>query len=263
MKQRFWLTRLAVVSLAVLLSACASQGEFRPEGGATGNLGDQNRKSPADVYVEMGIVYMREGQLGIALKKLKRGLELDPKSAEAHNVIALLYERLGEVGLADQHYTEALVIQPQNPYIHNARGGFFCKRGQYDLADKQFQLALENPLYPTPWIALTNAGLCAERSGDKLAAERYYRRALGANDRFFLALYQMAGMMLEQENHLAARDYIERYHQQVAATAGSLWMGIQIETALGDEEKAAKYKRLLRGKFPDAPEIQLLNQIER
>jgi type IV pilus assembly protein PilF len=86
---------------------------------------------------------------------------------------------------------------------------------------------------------------------------------LSANDRFFLALYQMAGMMLEQENHLAARDYIERYHQQVAATAGSLWMGIQIETALGDEEKAAKYKRLLRGKFPDAPEIQLLNQIER
>ncbi len=46
MKQRFWLTRLAVVSLAVLLSACASQGEFRPEGGATGNLGDQNPEEP-------------------------------------------------------------------------------------------------------------------------------------------------------------------------------------------------------------------------
>ena len=249
---------LGLVGL-LLIAGCASQGQIRDQD-TTGDLGSEKRESPAKIYVEMGIAYLREGQSAIALQKLKKAISLDPRNGEAHNVIAILYERLGDQQLAREHYTKAVQLEPQNPYIRNARGSFLCTQGQYQEAEAEFDSALSNPLYPTPWVAMTNAGLCAERSGDMVKAENYYRRALTANEQYFQALYQMAELSLQQGNNLSARAYLERYNAVAEPTAGSLWLGVQIESRLGDLGKARDYQRQLLRKFPDAPEVQLLNQ---
>ncbi|MEJ2455666.1 MAG: type IV pilus biogenesis/stability protein PilW [Candidatus Thiodiazotropha sp.] len=251
---------LGIGLLTALLSACATM-----DGGedATGNLGVERRDSPAKIYVEMGIAYMRDGQDAVALKKLRRAIEVDPESSEAHNVLAILYERLGETEMAAKYYERAAALDPRDPYIRNARGSFFCKQGQYETALQEFDLALDNPLYPTPWVALTNAGLCAERADDKLKAEGYYRRALTANKRYAPALFQMAELSFEQNNDMSSRAYLERFHSEVPATAASLWLGVRVEQRLGDRIKAVEYKRRLLKEFPDAPEIQALNQSER
>ena len=245
--------------MLMLISGCASQGQIQ-ERDTTGELGREERESPAKIYVEMGIAYLRDGQSAIALQKLKKAISIDPQNAEAHNVIAILYERLGKLELADEHYTKAVQLQPQDPFIRNARGSYFCKRGQYKAAETEFESALSNPLYPTPWVAMTNAGLCAERSGDIVKAENYYRRALTTNEKYPQVLYQMAELSFQQGNYLSARAYLERYNATADATAGSLWLGVQIERRLGDRRKARHYQGRLLEKFPDSPEVQLLNQ---
>jgi type IV pilus assembly protein PilF len=248
-----------VLMLTALLCACATTGM----NDTTGNLGVERRDSPAKIYVEMGIAYMRDGQDAVALKKLRRAIEVDPDSPDAHNVLAILYERLGESEQAAKHYGRASALDPRDPYIRNARGSFFCKKGEYESALQEFDRALENPLYNTPWVALTNAGLCSERAGNKVKAEDYYRRALTMNNRYAPALFQMAELSLEQHNDMSSRAYLERYHSEAPATAASLWLGVQVETRLGDRVKAVEYKRRLLKEFPDAPEIQALNQAER
>ncbi|MGD8932275.1 MAG: type IV pilus biogenesis/stability protein PilW, partial [Chromatiales bacterium] len=227
---------------------------------ATGDLGSNKRASPADIYVEMGVAYLREGRPAVALQKHKQAIAVDPDSGNAHNVIAILYERLGNLELAEEHFAKAVKLQPRDPFIRNARGSFFCNQGQYQKAEEEYQSALSNPLYPTPWVAMTNAGLCAERSGDMVKAENYYRRALVANEEYYQALYQMAELSLQQGSNLSARGYLERYNAVAEPSAGSLWLGVQIESRLGDFSKARDYQRLLLEKFPDAPEVQLLNQ---
>jgi type IV pilus assembly protein PilF len=251
--------RAGVLMLAALLCACATTGKDD----TTGNLGVDRRDSPAKIYVEMGIAYMRDGQDAVALKKLRRAIEVDPDSPDAHNVLAILYERLGETEQAAKHYGRASALDPRDPYICNARGSFFCKQGEYEKALQEFDQALKNPLYSTPWVALTNAGLCSERAGDKGKAEDYYRRALTANKRYAPALFQMAELSFEQRNDMSSRAYLERFHSEVPATAASLWLGVRVETRLGDRVKAVEYKRRLLREFPDAPEIQALNQAER
>ncbi len=245
--------------LMAALSACATIDKQD----ATGNLGVDRRDSPAKIYVEMGIAYMRDGQDAVALKKLRRAIEVDPDSPDAHNVLAILYERLGEEKQAQEHYDLAAALDPRDPYIRNARGSYFCKQGKYEMALQEFELALDNPLYPTPWVAMTNAGLCTERSGDKVKAEEYYRHALTANKRYTPALFQMAEISFENHNDMSARAYLERFHSGVPATAASLWLGVRVEQRLGDRIKAVEYKRRLLKEFPDAPEIQALNQSER
>ena len=259
MISRQFLAFFGIVASALLLSACATTGGQD----ATGNLGVDRGESPSQIYVEMGIAYMRDGQDSVALKKLRRAIEVDPRNPQAHNVIAILYERLGERQLAAKHYDQAAALDPRDPYIRNARGSFFCKQGQYDMALDEFDLALDNPLYPTPWVALTNAGLCSERSDDKVSSEKYYRRALTRNPRYAPALFQMAQLSFEQGNDLSARAYLERYHGEVDATAASLWLGVRVEQRLKDRIKAVEYKRRLLKEFPDAPEIQELNLSER
>jgi type IV pilus assembly protein PilF len=255
----FTLQALGLLALLALISGCASQGQVR-EQDTTGELGSEKRESPAKIYVEMGIAYLRDGQSAIALQKLKKAISVDPQNGEAHNVIAIIYERLGKQELAGEHYAKAVQLQPENPFIRNARGSYFCKQGQYKEADAEFASALGNPLYPTPWVAMTNAGLCAERSGDTVKAENYYRRALSANDQYFQALYQMAELSYLQGNYLSARAYLERYNAASDPTAGSLWLGVQIERRLGDIRKVRNYQDQLLEKFPDSPEVLLLNQ---
>jgi type IV pilus assembly protein PilF len=245
---------------ALLLGGCATTQQASD---TTGNLGKEKRSSPAKIYVEMGMAYMRDGQPAVALQKLKKALEVDDQSAEAHNVIAILYEQLGETVLAGKHYDQAIALDSRDPYIRNARGSYFCRLGRFDEALQDFEQALANPLYPTPWVALTNAGLCVERTGDKAKAENYYRRALTAKNTYPIALVQMAKISLQQEKDFSARAYLERYHSEVKPNAASLWLGVQIEKRLGDTAKSREYRQRLLKEFPDAPEVQLLYEAER
>lgn len=245
------------------LSGCATTTVEHEDRDATGALGTNQADSPATVYVEMGVAYLRDGQTATALKKLKKALNVDPGNASAHNVIAIIYERLGEADEAMDHYDTAVRLDPKDPYIRNARGSYNCKQGRFQQADMDFKSALSNPLYPTPWVAQTNAGICADRFGDDDLAENYFRQALTSNPKFTPALMRMAQLSYDQENYLSARAYLERYNQASQITAASLWLGIQVERRLGDRNKAAEYRQLLIEQFPDAVEVQLLNQSEQ
>ncbi|MCU7904240.1 MAG: type IV pilus biogenesis/stability protein PilW [Candidatus Thiodiazotropha sp. (ex Epidulcina cf. delphinae)] len=246
--------------LSLLLIGCASQEKMTD---ATGNLGREKRTSPAKIYVEMGMAYMRDGQSAVAMQKLKKAIAVDDDFPEAHNVIAILYEQLGESDLAGVHYDRAVELDGRDPYIRNARGSYYCRRGRFEAAAQEFQQALSNPLYPTPWVAMTNAGLCVERAGERAEAEDFYRQALTANPQYPTALFQMAECSLQQQKDLSARAYLERYHSELQPSAASLWLGVQIEKRLEDRRKAAEYKGRLLREFPDAPEIQMLYEAER
>ena len=142
------------------------------------------------------MAYMADGQSAIAMQKLKKALEVDDKSADAHNVIGILYQQLGEIDRAGKHYDRAVELDARDPYIRNARRKFLLWSWALFRCAARLRKALANPLYPTPWVALTNAGLCVEREGDDVKAENYYRRALTASANYPTALIKMAEVSL-------------------------------------------------------------------
>lgn len=253
------------VPLVALLLAGCQQGAVRPDATAspdmndnTGQFGQTSREGAGDVYVKLAIAYMREGQLDVALQKAKRALEVEPRNAEGHNVIALLYDRLGEKGLAERHFQRSLKLDPQNSYVLNAYASHLCQQQRFDEADSYYLKALENPLYKTPEVALTNAGICAQRSDQLDKAEAYLRRALTINPEFPAALIQMAQLSFTIGENLSSRAYLQRYLAQAKPTPASLWLGIQNERILGDQNAVSSYSLLLKNSFPDSREVQLL-----
>ncbi|MET0048354.1 MAG: type IV pilus biogenesis/stability protein PilW [Sedimenticola sp.] len=261
-------TGLIAFSLTTLFLAGCQSTAPRPTSidmvDDTGGYSQTNRPSGAgDVYVQLAVAYMNKGQLDVALTKARQALAVEPNNPSAHNVIALLYDRLGERGLAEHHYQKGIGLAPRNSYLRNAYGTFLCAQKRFDDANHQFMEALSNPLYKTPEVALTNAGICAKRIPDAVKAESYLRQALERNPRFSVALGQMAQISLDKGEHLSSRAYLQRYLEVSQHTAATLWTGIRTERVLGDLDAVASYSLLLKNRFPDSREAQLLMESER
>ena len=219
-----------------------------------------SEKSPADVYVSLGVEYMNRGMNEVALEKLQTAIQIDHSSSNAHNVLAVLYDRLGDASLAGQHYEKAVNLSPANSSAQNNYGRYLCGVKQYDLADHHFNQALKNPLYKTPYIVLTNAGTCAWQAGQLGKAEEYYRTALQHNKRFPSALLQMAKLKFETKNYLSARAYLQRLRDVSRHNSASLWLGIQTEDKLGNQSGVASYVLQLKQLYPDSYEMGLLEK---
>lgn len=234
-------------------------------GCSKGNVRDSNDTPDklAEVNVQLGIGYMRDGNLDTALKKLQKAVSLDDSYAPAHDALGVLYERLGENAKAARHFSRAVSLDPSNSGMLNNYGQFLCQNGQPEKAQELFKKAVSNPLYASPEVAYTNAGLCALTQKDPKSAETHFRSALTRNPKFAPALYEMADLSYEHHNYLSARGYLQRYLDVTKPTPQSLWLGIRVERQLGNQNAVSSYSMLLKNKFPDSEETRALIESEK
>lgn len=256
------LTRALLASVGLVLLAGCQQTTIR-DNDETGELGSpMARNRAADVYMQLSTAYLAENKLDEALKNARKAVIVNPKSADGHNLLGVVQQRLGQDGPAEKAYREAIRLDPRNPYALNAFGSFLCGKAEYEEAARMFRQALQNPLYETPWIAFHNAGLCAEQSGNAAVAESEFRSALQKNPRFAPSLLSMARISFNKQSYMSARGYLQRYAQVSAPTAESLWLGVQTEQQLGDEDQVASYRLKLKGLFPDSEQARLIDEAE-
>lgn len=222
--------------------------------------------SPTDAArynVQLGLEYLNQGRRDLAMEKLQRAVEQDPRSAEARMALAYAYNHYGDADRADEHYSRALRLDDDNPDVRNTYGAFLCQHGRLQEAERHFLAAARNGEYTTPEVAWTNAGICAEREPDLDKAERYYREALNIDSRHADALWQMAQLAFNRDNALSARGFVQRYLEVAPRSAESMWLGYQVETALDDTVAAQRYARVLRDDFPNSEQARLLQEAER
>lgn len=245
------------LTLAALLAGCAGG----MDGGFMGQSSEKARRG-AELQVQLAQEYLKRGQLEVARDKLKRALELDPYSAQAHTVSGFLGETIGDYLQAELHYRRATELKPKDGDMSNNFASFLCRRGRFDESDALFQRALADPYYKTPEVALTNAGMCARDGGHLEQAENYLREALARKPDYAAALVPMASVLQARGDHLRARAFLQRY--EAAHTPGPevLHLGMQIEQALGDRRSAEDYRRRLLSGYPRSREALSLGAAE-
>lgn len=212
----------------------------------------------AELRMALGAGYMRKGAFDVALQELEKSLELNPRSAEAHATMALLMLRLDKSALAGEHYVKALQLAPSDPEIRNNYGVYLCNQGHASAAEAQFRCAIANPLYRTPAMAYTNAAECALRHGDSPRAEIDLQTAAQIDPSYATASLMLADLSMERGDAGTARRHLSRYMRHAGQTPAGLALGVRVETALGDLDRAASYRLLLKNRFPDSREAQEL-----
>lgn len=246
----------AAVAVALLmLGGCVTSTPGRSTSAPSGT-------DAAQYNMQLGISYLRQDNLEAAKEKLERAIDQDPGLATAHAALGLVYERLEDLDGAEQQYRRAASLAPNDPNAQNALGVFLCaRRDRPEEGLKVLDRALAVPLSQkniNRAFLLTNAGTCAKRS-DLPRAEAYLRRALAEDPQFADALLQLADVNLAQDNALGARAFLERHLAVGGPSAAALLLGFRIESRLGDVAAADRYAEKLRGGFPTAAEVRLLD----
>lgn len=247
-------TRLVIVSLVLLISACVSN---KP------SVEPLSKDKEAELYLKMGVRYLEMNMLKEAKDKLYDAVSADSSNEKVHNMLGVLHERLRQYDEATHAYQTAVDLDPSNASINNNYGRFLCERGDFEVGMKFLKKALLLPLNNRQWFAYTNIGRCELMHGDANLAEGNFRQALLVNKRYSPALLEMQKISYRAGKYMSARGFLERYLAVAKHSPKTLWYAVQTEKSLGNDTLVNQYKTQLYHLFPASKETQQLKGVEK
>jgi type IV pilus assembly protein PilF len=246
-----------IVVGAAFLAGCAGQPAEHGSG-AAGTQAESESLQRARAFTDLAAAYYARAQYKVALDELRKAISADDRYGPAYNVYGLIYMDLDEDKLAEDNFRHAIDLNHKDSEAHNNFGWFLCTRGRYKEGLEQFSAALSNPLYTTPEQAMTNAGLCAEKSGDLSLAEANLLKSLKLQPDNPNTILKLAALNFRQGRLADAQRLLDRYAELGQPSAESLWLGVRLQRKLGNRTQEAAYGLQLRKNFPDSNEARLL-----
>ncbi|MHB0819496.1 type IV pilus biogenesis/stability protein PilW [Stutzerimonas stutzeri] len=243
-------TRIALLLLLTgLMAGCVSSGSSDPLRTLSG------REQARDAYIQLGIGYLQQGEAARAKTPLRKALELDPGSADAHAALALVFQNEMEYQLADEHYRKALSGR-NDARILNNYGSFLFEQKRYPEAMERFTKASEDNLYSERARVFQNMGMTALQLGQREQAETYFTRALRLDSRQPRALLELALLAYEAKDYVPAKRYYDGFSSLSEQSARSLLLGIRLANIHQDRNQAASLGLQLKRLYPGTPEYQ-------
>ena len=157
-----------------------------------------NRKKEAEARVQMGVTYLEQRNLPMAMRELTRADELDPGNPEVEMMLGLTYQARGDLAKAEEYLRRALDRKPDYGDAHNNLGIILAKQKRLDEAAREFEAAAGNVLYTTPEWAYYNLGEVERMRKEPARAEEAYRRSLRANERYAPSYIGLASLLGEK-----------------------------------------------------------------
>lgn len=240
-----WIVALAVSALLAGCITSTTTGPKKPE---------TNVAEAAERYYQLGARYYRNGNYELARQRLERALEYDPKMAQARSTLALTFEALNNPRRAIEEYELAVRYAPKDFEVRNTYAVFLCRQREFDQARKQFEVAVDLPDNNAPEVMLTNAGVCMVQKPDYPAAEGFFKQALEFRPDHGEALIQLTALKYRTEDYPASRVYLQRFLSRNKPNATALYLGVQIEEKMNDQDARMQYIGQLLRDFPDSAE---------
>lgn len=240
----------AVVGLlaALLLAGCVTE---------TTNTRQPAPKSvQLQARLDLARGYLEQREFSRALDPLERALEIDPRSAEAHTLMAVVYQAQGEVNLAEEHYRQALRYEPSSAMALNNFGTFLYAQGRFEDALDPLRRLVQDPNYRERAVAYQNLGLTELKVGNRERAREAFERALSFNVVLPRSGLELAQIHYEAGEYQEASRYFDLFRERARQTPRSLCLGLRLAQRAGEEDRQASYELALKNLFPDSAEAK-------
>ena len=129
----------------------------------------------APLYVNMGMIYAKQGKVDSARAAYEEAVTLDSTNANAHMMYGQFLEEQGDLEAALKHSKKALSIEPDRPNYQFAVGSQLFQLGRLEEAAPHLRQAADGRLLHYP--AQYNMGQVLMRLGRQEEAEQYLARA--------------------------------------------------------------------------------------
>lgn len=196
---------------ALLLTACASGGKV------DGPSSDAAKKN-----FDLGLAYVKQGQLEAAQEKFVRALSFDENYYAAYNALGAIYEEKKAYALAIKSYGRAAA----NKDYYLARSNYarlLCSNPPNGVESIKSALAIYKDISARVGgdkgaAALTGAGQCFTRVKQFPAAEMSFNQALEVSPAYLPALIELASVQQLQGKQAEARKSLQAYTSLAGAT---------------------------------------------
>lgn len=239
------------LSVVCLLAGCVRTG-----GSVDPLTTDKGRDAARDAYIQLGVGQLQQGSTEKAKDPLRKALEIDPSSSEAHAILALVFQQEMEPTLADEHFRKAISLSKGEARLHNNYGSFLYEQKQYAQAVEQFTIASKDTLYTERSRVFENLGLASLQLGQRDQAKKYFTRALRMNSGRPIALLNMAQISYAEGQYVPAQSYYQSFSKQSRQSPESLLLGIRLARVFEDRDQAASLGLQLKRLYPGTPEYQ-------
>jgi Tfp pilus assembly protein PilF len=163
----------------------------------------EKEREGAQIRYELAIQAQQMGNVQQAYKELQKSLELDPDYPEAHHLMAiLLHLSFNRPEEAIVHYKKALEVRPTFSEAKTNLANVYLSQSRYDEAIKLYEEALNDMLYPTPFIAQGNLGWALYKKGETERALQSIKSAVTTNPGFCQG-YRNLGIIYEETGNVS------------------------------------------------------------
>ena len=242
--------RVGVVALLALLVGCIST----TEGGFTD---EYSPEKALESRVELARQYIGEGNWEDAKRNLAIAADIDDENPEVYEAFALVYQSTGETELAEESFKKAISLGKNFSRARNNYAAFLFSQQRFEEAETQLEYVIQDTLYTGRPQAFINLGLCRLQTFDPQGAEEAFVRALSMDRHNLIALLELAQLRFEAKDYETAEKYYATYRKRAARQSSrSLWLGVRIARATGDQNSESSYALALRNLYPDSEEYQ-------
>lgn len=216
----------------------------------------------AKIHTELAAEYFYRGQVDVAIEEITEALKAQSNYAPAYNVLGLINMTLNDDKKALESFERGLRISPKNSEIHNNFGWFLCQRvpARMDGAINHFLIAAKDPLYLTPEMSYSNAGICEIKRQNYNEARSYFNKALSLQPGYLPAAIGLIDLDLQSGFLAEAKTKLLLMLQNNAPTPEILLIAIKIEHAMGNQLAADSYSYQLQKHFPESKEAAAIRE---
>ena len=253
------------VSLALVMSACTTttsksstpmgQAESIPDVPSS-----HDRRKAAKTRLDLASNYLRVGRTEVALEEVSNALSLDPGMTDAYMVRAMVYTQMQDLTRAEADYNRVLRERPNDPDVAHNIGFMKCQQSQYAEAQTWFSRALATQGYANRGRTLMAKGLCLQKEGKSHEAIDVLKQAYDFDPANPLVSYNLAALLYGQGDINGAQFYLRRLNGSEYRNAETLWLGIKVENAIGNQNYLQELASVLRNQFPHSKEFSLFER---
>lgn len=183
-----WILALTLSLAVVPVGACATVE------------GEEDEVKDAEWHYKMGKGYFENHRIHLAIRELRKALEMDPKMAEAHFILGFIYSGRKKYERSIDHYKKAINLKSNFHSARNNLGSVYLDLNRWKKAAKVFETLLESPTYPTPELAHNNLGWAHYNLDNYSKALKHLEMAVFLKPRMCLA-YNNLGLTHQAIGH--------------------------------------------------------------
>ena len=181
---------IVVLSYGILLSACSRDPNVRKQ-----------------KFYKAGVDYLNKGDAHKAALQFMNALQIDPKFAEAANVLAEIQFRQGDPRKAYSLLQQAIAAKPDFLPPHRGLAQIYRLSGKLAEAQKEFQFILDHS--PDDIDSLLNLGVLQTQQKKFAEAEGTLDRILELQPNHVGALIAMASVKRDAQDPTSAERYLK------------------------------------------------------